>query len=77
MVLREVLALGAAGLALGAPAALAMAKLARSFLYGLQPGDPGVMAAAIGTLVASALAAAVAPARRAALVDPASALREE
>jgi predicted permease len=77
MVLREVLVLAAAGLAVSVPAALGMAKLARSFLFGLQPGDPGVMVAAVATLTIAASAAGAVPARRAARVDPARALREE
>src|SRR5260370_27175609 len=40
MVLREVLALAAAGLAVGLPVALGTSKFVESFLYGMKGNDP-------------------------------------
>lgn len=74
---RQVLGLGLAGLALGVPAALVAARYIESFLWGVAPYEPAVLAgAAVAVLVAVALAGFV-PARRAALVDPMRALRNE
>ena len=76
-ILRETLVLAAAGVALGIPAALLSGRLLISFLYGLTPGDPLTFTAASGVLLAAALVAAALPARRAARVDPALALRAD
>jgi len=48
-----------------------------AFLYVIQPGDPITFATAPLLLLVAALAAAYVPARRAARVDPAAALRWE
>ena len=77
MVLREVLALSAAGLLLGYGAARLTTRFLESFLYGLKPNDPLAIAAAIGILLAAALAAGYLPAWRASRIDPAAALRNE
>jgi ABC-type lipoprotein release transport system permease subunit len=53
------------------------AKLAGSFLYGIQPHDALTFALVPVSLVAVALAACWIPARRAASVDPMRALRVE
>jgi predicted permease len=75
MVLRETLLLVLIGLAVGLPAAIAAARLGSSLLFGLQPVDPGVFTAAVAVLAAVALLAGFLPARRAARVDPMTALR--
>jgi predicted permease len=77
MVLREVLALTAAGLVIGYVAARFTTHLVESFLYGVKANDPWAAAAAIGILLAAALAAGYAPAWRASRIDPATALRNE
>ena len=64
-----------AGVVFGAGASAATARLLRALLFRIQPADPGVMAAAIALLCGVALAAAAAPARRAARIDPAQTLR--
>jgi predicted permease len=77
MVLRESLWMVAAGMAVGIPAALALTRLVRQALYGIEPNDPLSFAAA-GILMATVAAvAAWIPARRAARVDPMRALRCE
>jgi predicted permease len=65
LVLRRALGPVVAGLALGLAAALATTRLLASFLYGIQPGDPTVLASTSLLLLAVALAAAYLPARRA------------
>jgi predicted permease len=64
---------GACGLALSAAAGKAL----QSALYGVAPADPAALAAATLVLAAAALFAAYLPARRAAKIDPARALRQE
>jgi putative ABC transport system permease protein len=65
----------------GAVAGLALFWAARhvlkAWLFGITPGDPRVLAAAIMVLGAVALVASWIPARRAARIDPALALRIE
>jgi predicted permease len=77
MVLREVLALGLAGFAVGIPIALGASKLLASFLFRLQPNDPATIGGAIVILLAAALLAAYGPAQRASRIDPMTALRHE
>ena len=77
MVLRETLMLAGIGLCVGIPAALAVAQALRAMLYGLQPADPRVFAAAAGVIAFIAALASFLPARRAASVDPLTALRGE
>jgi predicted permease len=76
-VVREALWLAAAGLAAGLPAALGLARLARSQLYEVSPTDPFTLVGGLGLILAVATAAAWLPARRAAKVDPVVALRAE
>ena len=75
MVLSESLSVAAAGLAVGVPAALAVARTLRSMLYGLSSGDPLTLVLALAGIATVALAAAIFPARRAASTDPIRALR--
>lgn len=75
LVLREVLLLAGAGLAVGLPVAWALAKVMKSLLYGLEPGDPLVFGGAMALLAASAFVAGYWPARRASRIDPMVALR--
>jgi putative ABC transport system permease protein len=65
------------GLALGLIAALGLAQLMSSLLFGVQPRDPATFIAAAAVLVLVALAACYIPARRATRVDPLVALRYE
>ena len=77
MVLRETLVLVVAGLALGIPAALLLARLIAAQLFGLSPTDPLTLIAAAIVLTVVALLAGYIPARRASRVDPLTALRYE
>jgi putative ABC transport system permease protein len=64
-----------AGAALGVAGALALTRLATGVLYGVTASDPLTIAAAVLLLAGVALLACWWPARRAARVDPAVALR--
>jgi putative ABC transport system permease protein len=63
------------GLAIGLAGSWMLSTLVAGFLFEVRPHDPWIYAAVSGTLVASGLAAALIPARRAARVDPLIALR--
>jgi len=76
-VLREGLVVIGAGIAIGVPAALAVARLARGFLFGLGAADPVTFAIVLLLLGGVALLASYLPARRAARVDPMISLRAE
>ena len=77
MIVRQggVVALG--GIAVGLAAALAGSRIIASLLYDVSPRDPAVFVTTTFTLLAVALVACLLPARRAALVDPLSALRAQ
>jgi predicted permease len=65
------------GLGIGIPAAIGAGKLMTTQLFGVEPGDPVMLAAATLVLSLGALAAAMIPAWRAACVEPMTALRTE
>jgi hypothetical protein len=66
-----------AGVAVGSAAAFLLARYARALLFGVAETDPGTWAAGVLVLCLAALAAGAGPARKAAGVDPAVALRSE
>ena len=76
-VVRGALALACVGLAVGVAGALALTRLVESFLFGVRATDPMTFAAAAVLLLLVTAAAAYLPARRAANVDPMTALRNE
>ena len=77
LLLRESAWLVGFGVVVGGAGGLALSKLIGSLLYGIEPFDPVSLAAVAVLLPAVALGAAWVPARRAARVDPARALRGE
>ncbi|MGH9161698.1 MAG: ADOP family duplicated permease [Vicinamibacteraceae bacterium] len=77
LVLRDTFTLVLAGVVIGMPAALAGARLLASQLYEVGPNDPLALSVGLATLAGAATLAACLPARRAACVDPAVALRAE
>ena len=77
LVLREGLLLLGAGFACGLAGLIALRRVLQAHLYGIGPGDPGVLAAATLVLGGVALLACVIPARRATRIDPVLALNRE
>jgi putative ABC transport system permease protein len=67
----------AAGLAVGMAGSLALGRALSTLLFGVAPHDALTMAGAAAVLAAAAVAACYVPARRAAHLDPAAALRRE
>lgn len=77
MVVRESLAIAAAGAAAGVPLAIGAAQLLRSNLFNLSPADPASFALALAGVAMVTMVAAAIPARRASAVDPITAIRSE
>jgi putative ABC transport system permease protein len=77
LVLGRGMRLTAAGMTMGLLGALALTRLLRGFLFGVEPGDPATLGLAAAVLALTALAASVLPALRAARVDPIEVLRAE
>jgi len=77
MMLRLAMSPVVVGLLLGLPLALAGGRVIASELYGVKNYDTVVLATAVLVLLASSIVAALIPARRAARVDPITALRYE
>jgi len=77
LVLGRTLGCLALGIILGAPLAVALGSVASSFLYGIGAADPITYAVTALVLVSAGALASYLPARRAARVDPMTALRCE
>lgn len=77
LVARQSLSAVLSGIAAGIPLSLLLTRFLKSQLFGVQPYDPLTHALVAALLVAIALAACAIPARRAASIDPASALRAD
>jgi ABC-type antimicrobial peptide transport system permease subunit len=71
------LRLSAAGITLGLVAAFGLTRVMISMLVGVKPTDPITYAAIVAIFFAIAAAASWIPARRAAVLDPTKALRDE
>lgn len=77
MVLRDSLVLTAIGTVIGIPFAALAGRALASSLYGVAPDSLAIMTTAVISIAIVALAASMIPARRAANVDPLTALRSE
>jgi ABC-type antimicrobial peptide transport system permease subunit len=76
-VLKDAMILTAAGLLIGALAAVFSARVIGTQLYGVTPTDPLTYVTIAALLLIVAVVATLVPARRAARVDPIVALRAE
>ena len=76
-ILRESLTLAATAVVAGIAAAWGLTRYLTAMLYGVTAMDGATLSVAAVVLVAVALAASLLPARKASLVDPVIALREE
>src|SRR5260370_42453560 len=77
LILREVMWLVLAGMAVGIPAALAASRLISSMVYGIAANDAVTILLSSSILLAAAALAGYVPARRASRIDPMTALRSE
>lgn len=77
MFLLHGLALSGVGVVVGVVAAMVLARLMSSLLYGIGPLDPTAHIAAVGVTIAAAALASYLPARRAAMIDPIETLKAE
>jgi ABC-type antimicrobial peptide transport system permease subunit len=77
MILRGALIQAAIGLAIGVPIAWVCVRFVESQLYEIKGIDAAVLLTAVLTLVLASSMAGLIPARRAASIDPAKALRTE
>jgi len=77
IVLKEMAVLILAGIVFGVAATLAAGRWVESFLYGLTPSDPLMLALTVAALAATAALSTWPPARRAARTDPTISLRHQ
>src|SRR6185295_13597052 len=77
MFVRHALVLAGIGVVIGLGAAAGLTRLMSTLLYGITPLDPVTYAAVPVILLISTVLASYLPARRAASVDPAEALKSE
>jgi putative ABC transport system permease protein len=77
LVMKEGAALVVSGAVAGVAGALLLTRYLATLLYGVKADDPRTYAAVVFGLALTAAAASFLPARRAAALDPAVALRHE
>jgi predicted permease len=77
LVVREILTIAAAGMAIGLPLAWWLSRYVEAQLYDVKPMDPLAVAAAMIALTLVAAVAGIIPSRRATRVNPVTALRYE
>ena len=74
-IVKESMLLALAGCAIGAASLAAVSRLAQSMLFGIAPQDPFTLVTTAVVLLSAVLAASWLPARRAARINPVSAMR--
>jgi putative ABC transport system permease protein len=77
MVMRQGGGIALLGTAIGLAIGLGAARSLGSMLFGVSAADPATLALAATVLVSTTMAACYLPARRAALVDPATTLADQ
>ncbi len=77
LIIRQGLQIVLLGMAIGIAASLALSRVLGTLLYQVEPTDAGTLMSVSLVLLGVAVIAAVIPARRAARVDPLTALRYE
>jgi len=77
LVLAHGMRLTGCGVVIGIAASLSLSRFAASYLYGVKATDPATLFAVCAFLLAVSLLACLAPATRAARVDPMTSLRHE
>jgi putative ABC transport system permease protein len=77
LIVRQGMSFALAGVAIGFIVSLALARLISGMLFGVSPNDPITLALFTLLLAGVALLANYVPARRAAMVDPMTALRND
>ena len=75
LIVMESLMLALVGCVVGALGVAAVSRLARSVLFGIAPQDPLTLGTTAAVLLTAVLAASWLPARRAARINPVSAMR--
>ena len=77
LVLNEGMGVAVIGVGIGLMGTLALSRLLRGLLYGVEPSDPVAIAGAAMALLLPVAAATLIPARRAARLDPVEVMRSE
>ena len=77
LILNDTLRVASVGALAGAAVAVVASRVLESLLFGVAPGDPMILIGAVAGGLAVAAGAALAPALRASLIDPAVALKTE
>jgi predicted permease len=77
MVLRQGIGIAAVGIVAGVAGALALSRITRSLLYGVDPADPATFGVVVIVIAVIATAACLIPMRRATRVDPLTAIRAD
>lgn len=77
LALRPALKWVLAGIVAGSAASFGLERFLRSFLWGVQPGDPATLVAVAGGLLVATAIASLAPASRIVRLNPADTLRSE